>query len=189
MNNQQKNKEIWKNPLILAFFLPILLILVLCAAILSLASEDTWTKLNFLNIDAFNENEQKQQATSGKFIAASVINQDQEEIECNLELALTPTQQRQGLMYKIEMEANTGMLFVFQESEFRIFWMKNTYIPLDIAFLDTNMRIIDIYDHTKPENTKLIYKSTGRSMYVIEMNAGWFEKHNIESGAMFNFSL
>ena len=60
------------------------------------------------------------------------------------EVARTPEEREQGLMYREDLPDGTGMLFVFERPEMRSFWMQNTYIPLDIAYLDASQVIVDI---------------------------------------------
>ena len=96
------------------------------------------------------------------------------------EVAQTAGQRAQGLMYRDELGENAGMLFVFQDVEERAFWMQNTYIPLDIAYMDPSFRIIDIKP-MEPESTELV-ESSGPAQYALEVNRGWFEAHGVEVG-------
>ena len=70
------------------------------------------------------------------------------------------------------------MLFVFKEEDWHSFWMKNTYIPLDIAFMDKNKVIVDI-QHMIPLDTHICYKPAKEAKYALEVNAGWLEENNI----------
>lgn len=72
------------------------------------------------------------------------------------------------------------MLFVFPESSVRSFWMQNTYIALDIAFMDPSFRIVDI-QQMEPMTTDS-HMSRAPAMYALEVNQGWFEAHGVEIG-------
>jgi len=96
------------------------------------------------------------------------------------EIADTPQKRQLGLMYRNELEENRGMLFIFPLPNYLSFWMKNTYIPLSIAFIDTNGIITEIED-MEPETTTS-HVSQFLSQYALEMNQGWFEKNNIKVG-------
>lgn len=96
------------------------------------------------------------------------------------EVAATAGEREEGLMYREELADGTGMLFVFESEEIRSFWMKNTFVPLDIAYLDSSMRIVDI-KRMEPEVEDL-YESSDPAMFALEVPQGWFEDHGIEEG-------
>ncbi len=77
------------------------------------------------------------------------------------------------------MDEDKGMLFVFETAKPLSFWMKNTYIPLDILFIDHNGTINTIHKNTTPKNTEIFYKSKKPSAYAIEVNAGFCDKYKI----------
>jgi len=85
-----------------------------------------------------------------------------------------------GLMHRETLEENSGMLFVFESERKRSFWMKNTLIPLSIAYISKNGEIKEIYDMYPLDETAV--KSTRSVLYALEMNQGWFEKNGIEVG-------
>jgi len=95
------------------------------------------------------------------------------------ELAVTPAKQQQGLMYRDSLEPDHGMLFILQTHDV-CFWMKNTYIDLDIAFIDENGRITGI-SAMKAESLDLTC-SIGPAVYALEMSSGWFKEHNVNEG-------
>jgi hypothetical protein len=97
------------------------------------------------------------------------------------ELALTPEQREIGLMKRTAMGANEGMLFVFDRPAQQCFWMKNTLIPLSIAFLADDGSIVNI-DSMKPQ-TLDPHCSEKPVRYVLEMNEGWFAKRGIKPGS------
>ena len=97
------------------------------------------------------------------------------------EIAATADERAQGLMYREDVPDGTGMLFVFQDNANRAFWMANTYIPLDIAYMDPSYRIIDIVQ-MEPLVTET-YPSSGPAMFALEVRQGWFEEQGIAVGA------
>ena len=96
------------------------------------------------------------------------------------EVADTPAARERGLMFRTELEEGRGMLFVFDEEQTRAFWMRDTYIPLDIAYLDRTQRIGDI-QQMEPQVEEL-YESAAPAMFALEVPQGWFEERGIEIG-------
>lgn len=96
------------------------------------------------------------------------------------EVVDTPETRARGLMYRESMPANHGMLFVFSFAEQQCFWMKNTLIPLSIAFLDDQGVIVNIAD-MKPQ-TENSHCSAQPVRYALEMNQGWFATRHIRPG-------
>lgn len=97
-----------------------------------------------------------------------------------IELAATPEQRQQGLMHREELAANTGMLFIFPESAPRSFWMKDTPLPLSIAFISSEGRILEIYDMEPLSLTPV--RSRFPAKYALEVNQGRFDELGIEPG-------
>jgi len=106
----------------------------------------------------------------------------------DVEIAQTDLERARGLMFRQSMPDDRGMLFVFEDSATRSFWMKNTFIPLSIAYLGTDKRIINIHDMT-PNNSEKTYRSTAPAIYALEVNVGWFSKRGIGPGAKVEFTL
>ena len=106
--------------------------------------------------------------------------------QIQVEVADSPEERAQGLMYRRSLELNRGMLFVFPEEDYRSFWMKNTYIPLDMIFIGRNGEIINIEEaHPQPnasDNELKSYRSDEPAKYVIETNSTFTEKENVEKG-------
>ena len=98
------------------------------------------------------------------------------------EVARSPEERSQGLMYREELAPGTGMLFVFPDEASRGFWMANTYVPLDIAYMDSALRIVDI-QQMEPEVTET-YDSAAPAMFALEVPQGWFAEHGIGVGAV-----
>lgn len=104
-------------------------------------------------------------------------------IEVIVEIADDLDEQAQGLMYRTSLETNHGMLFVFTGLFPRIFWMKNTNIPLDILFIDETGVIVDIKEHFQPCVVDPCERYTSLpALSVLEVNAGFVAEHSIVVG-------
>jgi len=101
----------------------------------------------------------------------------------NLELAITPAERANGLMHRESLGENNGMLFVFEQEGKPRFWMKNTLIPLDIIFIDSENKIVDIQtaEPCEKEPCKQYFPEK-QAKYVLEVNKGFAQKHNIQIG-------
>ena len=97
------------------------------------------------------------------------------------ELALTPEQHQIGLMHRTSMGTNEGMLFVFDRPGQQCFWMKNTLIPLQIAFLADDGTVVNLAE-MKPKSLDS-HCSTRPVRFVLEMNTNWFTKRGIQAGS------
>ena len=97
-----------------------------------------------------------------------------------LEVAMTPEAQRQGLMFREELNDNAGMLFPFEPPRPVAMWMKNTLIDLDAAFIDACGEIFQI-SHMKA-GTLDVHRAVQDAAFVLETNAGWFERHKVIPG-------
>jgi hypothetical protein len=106
----------------------------------------------------------------------------------HVELAITDAEQVRGLMYRKSMPEDAGMLFVYDTPTQVSYWMKNTYIPLSIAFLDSDKRVINMADMA-PNNDVRTYPSRGPCRYVLEVNQGWFARHGVKEGDVVRFEL
>jgi len=97
------------------------------------------------------------------------------------ELADTPQKRETGLMFRDTLARDHGMLFVFPDTqEPCCFWMKNTYIPLDIAFIDNEFRVTDIISR-QPRSEQSSCVPAAR--YVLETNQGWFQRNAVKKGS------
>ena len=96
------------------------------------------------------------------------------------EVADTPITRQLGLMHRTRLEENCGMLFTFPTSCQRSFWMRNTYIPLSIAYLNESGRILNIEDMVPLNETSV--NSSGSSLHALEMDKGWFRRYGIGPG-------
>jgi uncharacterized membrane protein (UPF0127 family) len=97
------------------------------------------------------------------------------------EVAATADERAEGLMYRDAVPDGTGMLFVFPDVSVRGFWMANTYVPLDIAFLDPSFNVVDIIA-MQPLVTET-YNSRAPAMYGLEVRQGWFAENGIGVGS------
>jgi len=96
------------------------------------------------------------------------------------EVANTPRERATGLMGRVSLASDSGMLFVYPGEEPRSFWMKNTPLPLSIAFIDASGRIVHIAD-MKPLHEEPV-PSVHPAMYALEMTKGWFQEHGVKVG-------
>ena len=107
-----------------------------------------------------------------------IINDTGKLIKYHVEIAKTSEEQAEGLMHRLELKKNEGMLFLFDNEKKASFWMKNTLIPLDIIFINKNGSINKIYKNTIPKSRKRII-SRGEVLAVLEINAGEANRNNI----------
>lgn len=98
------------------------------------------------------------------------------------EVAMTQQQQQQGLMFRDRLGENEGMLFAYGAPAQVCMWMKNTLLPLSVAFIDAHGKIVNIED-MKPQ-TMTSHCGKGLVYYALEMNQGWFKQRNIRAGSI-----
>jgi len=106
-----------------------------------------------------------------------------------LELAQTPQEVADGLMYRPSLPADRGMLFVFPEERYPSFWMKNTLIPLDLVFLDSAGVVVDVVENAPPcaADPCPTYSPQAPARAVLEIKAVSAHRHGLESGAVIRF--
>jgi uncharacterized protein len=105
-----------------------------------------------------------------------------EKVEVRVEVADDLAEQAKGLMDRTTLGENRGMLFVYPEERELSFWMKNTLIPLSIAFIDSERRIIDIQDMKPLDDKPPHYVSAEPAQYALEVNQGFFEERDVRVG-------
>ncbi len=107
----------------------------------------------------------------------------------DIELAITDYEQQTGLMYRKSMEEDQGMLFIYEDERPRpYFYMKNTYIGLDLIYISADEKIVDINKNAKPlDETSL--DSEAPAKYVLEVNAGMADKWNLNIGDQVSFEI
>ena len=104
------------------------------------------------------------------------------EVEVRVEIADEPGEQATGLMARTALGEGRGMLFVFPSEEVRSFWMKGTLIPLSIAYMDAEGRIVDIQDMKALDDEPPHYVSAKPARYALEVNRGFFDDRGVEVG-------
>ncbi len=119
-------------------------------------------------------------------VEASFVEDGEELATVQLETAYTPEERAEGLMFREELGEDEGMIFVYDEAEERSFWMKNTLIPLDMIFVDSE-RTVDSIKKADPEpdvpDEELeSYESDGPAQFVIEVNQNYSDEHGITEG-------
>jgi uncharacterized membrane protein (UPF0127 family) len=109
------------------------------------------------------------------------------------ELALTPETQERGLMYRTEMTEDHGMLFVFPKEAWVQFWMKNTWMDLDMVFIGADKKITKIYNRVPRSYPgwadDKVAKVPGYGLYVLELSRGVAKKHKLKTGEKLDFAL
>jgi uncharacterized membrane protein (UPF0127 family) len=103
-------------------------------------------------------------------------------VELRVEIADDPPEQTRGLMERTALGEDRGMLFVYPDEEVRSFWMKNTLIPLSIAFIASDGSIVDLQDMKPLDDDPPHYVSAEPARYALEVNKGYFEEHGIKVG-------
>ena len=108
-------------------------------------------------------------------------NKNGDKISVSVEVVKTQEARQLGLMYRKSLAKKSGMLFIFENEREHPFTMKNTYIPLDMIFINRRSKITGIVKNTLPK-TKGPYSMNTPSLYVLEVNAGFCRKNGIEKG-------
>jgi uncharacterized membrane protein (UPF0127 family) len=105
-----------------------------------------------------------------------ILRNGEREYRFKVELAITPAQQARGLMDRQSMPTDEGMLFIFEREEIRSFWMKDTYIALDMIFFNSDQKFVSVSKSTTPCINQGFncpsYRSSGPALYVLEINTG-----------------
>ncbi|MBK7844222.1 MAG: DUF192 domain-containing protein [Bdellovibrionales bacterium] len=109
-----------------------------------------------------------------------------------VEVADTDERRSEGLMHRRSLAKNEGMLFLFSKEQVLSFWMKNTFIPLSIAFFDKNKTLTEIVD-MEPAKSVLEreipqYRSSRPALYALEANRGWFKENKLSVGATWKWT-
>jgi uncharacterized membrane protein (UPF0127 family) len=103
--------------------------------------------------------------------------------EINAELAVTETEVATGMMFRKEMAETEGMLFIFGRPHRASFYMRNTYVPLSLAYIDGEGAILEIHD-AKPLDETPIFARSEQVQYVLEVKQGWFDRNGVRVGAV-----
>lgn len=99
------------------------------------------------------------------------------------EVVRTPARKARGLMFRDHLDENAGMLFVFSQPRRASFYMRDTRIPLSIAYIDATGTILEIYDMEPFDETSVVSRSD-EIAYALEVNQGWFDQRGIRPGAV-----
>jgi uncharacterized protein len=103
--------------------------------------------------------------------------------ELDTALALRPLERQTGMMWRTNMDENEAMLFPFPAPHRASFYMRNTHVPLSLAYIDPEGVILEIHD-LQPLNETPAEASSDNIQYVLEVKQGWFQRHNITTGAV-----
>jgi uncharacterized protein len=103
-------------------------------------------------------------------------------VPLTVEIADTPQASENGLMFRDSLPEDRGMLFLFEQPKKASFWMRNTKIPLSIAYIDSTEKILEIKS-MNPLDETVVPSSSEQVAYALEVNQGWFVRHGISSGA------
>ena len=125
-------------------------------------------------------------AQSNEISKVVIQNENSSSITILVEVMITESQQAKGMMYRKSLDKDKGMLFLFKEPKKAVFWMKNTYIPLDLIFIKKGGGIDSIHENLEPLSTKKI-KSRNDVIAVLEILGGQVKKNkiNLDSKILF----
>ena len=107
-------------------------------------------------------------------------------VRVRVEVAATNRDRMRGLMFRERMDADAGMIFLFDRAKHNVFWMHNTLLPLDMIFITTDMRVLGVVESATPQ-TDDPRGVEGDSQYVLEVNAGYARAHGIGPGTRVRF--
>jgi uncharacterized membrane protein (UPF0127 family) len=108
------------------------------------------------------------------------------EVRVRVELARTAAERARGLMFRERLEPDAGMLFIYEQEENLIFWMKNTLIPLDMIFISKEFRVAGIVENAAPQ-TETVRSIDQPAQFVLEVNAGFAAANGIGPGTEVEF--
>ena len=123
------------------------------------------------------------------FFSFSVISEEKISIESlfsKIEVVSNSQERKLGLMYRENLPYNNAMFFIWEYKKRQCMWMRNTYIPLNVAYLDSSGKILEIYDMVPLSDESVCSKK--RVRYALEVNLNWFEDNNILVGDVLDIS-
>jgi uncharacterized protein len=120
------------------------------------------------------------QVETAQLPVLTIVNSSGERVPVQVEIADTPEESQTGLMGRSALAENAGMLFVDDQEQILSFWMKDTLIPLSIAYIDAEGRIVDIQDMQPLDETS--HPSAEPAQYALEVNQGFFEERGVAVG-------
>ncbi|MEK7599273.1 MAG: DUF192 domain-containing protein [Patescibacteria group bacterium] len=124
---------------------------------------------------------------TGKENEAGIIRLEINNVGLEAELADTAEKRTAGLSGREKLPENQGMLFIFDAPAYYHFWMKNMKFPIDIIWINKDKKIADIVRNAAPESYPEIFKPSQAAQYVLEVNAGFTEQHQIKIGETVDF--
>jgi uncharacterized membrane protein (UPF0127 family) len=133
-----------------------------------------------------NGPEQEQKKTLGR--GTVVLLTKGRTVRVDVDVARTPEQITRGLMFRKKLGAHEGMLFIFEHEKVQSFWMKNTYIPLDMVFINHEMRVVGIVENAEPMTTTS-RRVDAPSTYVLEVRGGFSKAQGISTETSVRFEL
>jgi uncharacterized membrane protein (UPF0127 family) len=104
-----------------------------------------------------------------------------------VEIARSDPERQRGLMYRQKLEPGRGMIFLFEHPEKLKFWMKNTYIPLDMIFIGADKRVVFVEENAEPLTLQTRGSDEDDSQFVLEVPGGWARAHGVERGVNVRF--
>ena len=146
-----------------------------CCRLLSFYLKSALLSLLVISLGSCAKSDPTGEATQ-KFVSTTI-----RDVPIKLELALTRQEQSKGLMFRKSLPTDQGMLFIFKDPKPQSFWMKNTLIPLDIAYLDSSGVIREIYP-MYPNNQNSVASRSQEIQFALEVNRGWYASHKIVPG-------
>ena len=123
------------------------------------------------------------------FISSNTFSADEIKINdllTNIEVASNPNDRRKGLMYRKSLSEDHGMFFVWEYRKRQCMWMRNTYIPLNVAYIDTKGKILEIYEMLPLSEDSICSKK--RVKYALEVNLDYFKRNNVSVGDLIDIS-
>lgn len=114
-------------------------------------------------------------------VEITVVGPQGDEATLTVEVVHRPRERQQGLMFRRSLPEDRGMLFLYASDRDGGFWMKDTYIPLTIAYIDAEWRVLELRSGRPLDETVLTPGQPYR--YVLEVNEGWFDRHRLNNGA------
>ena len=121
-------------------------------------------------------------AQASELRTVTIHTSSRKEVRVRVEIADNAFERARGLMYRTVLAEDRGMLFVYGGEQKLSFWMKNTFIPLSIAFIDSEGRIVDIQDMKPLDDDPPHYVSAKPVQYALEVNQGFFEERGVKVG-------
>jgi uncharacterized protein len=120
-------------------------------------------------------------STTPHALATVVLHAAGRTLRVEAEVVRTPEARTFGLMERRSLPAEHGMLFIFDRQEIQSFWMKNTYLPLDMIFIDESMKVVGVVENAEPLTTTS-RRVAAPSRFVLEVNGGYARRQGVRAG-------